>query len=147
MRRNQAYSHLIELVMPRHVRLSIHAHNNAGPKLAISVLPKHKFRPLTSFDGLRLSTENEQYDERHHLHIPTPWHNALVSIDGDETTYVCKAGLVKAEIKREKSVWSDQSGYVEHRERGGRYVLHRVKSTMGPVVECKRPEVDEVAAA
>ena len=42
---------------------------------------------------------------------------------------------------------SHLSGYVEHRERGGRCVLHRAESTMGPVVEIKRPEVDEVAAA
>ena len=48
MRRNQAYSHLVELVMPRQVRLSIHAHNNAGPKFAVSLLPKRTFEPLTS---------------------------------------------------------------------------------------------------
>jgi pyoverdine/dityrosine biosynthesis protein Dit1 len=48
MRRNQAYSHLVELVMPRQVRLSIHAHNNAGPKFAVSLLPKSTFRPLSS---------------------------------------------------------------------------------------------------
>lgn len=48
MRRNQAYSHLVELVMPRQIRLSIHAHNNAGPKFAVSLLPKTIFRPLTS---------------------------------------------------------------------------------------------------
>ena len=63
------------------------------------------------------------------------------------SAYVCKAGLVKAEIEWQQAVWSNQSRYAEHHERGGRYVLHRVNSAVGPMVELARPEVDEVAAA
>jgi pyoverdine/dityrosine biosynthesis protein Dit1 len=128
MARNAAYSSLVEMTMPHHVRLSIHAHNNAGPKFAVSLLTKHKFRPLTSFDGLKLSTNYNQYDERHHLHIPTPWHNCLVEVKDDrDTTYVCKAGLVKAELE-DSSVWSTRSGYVADHPRGGRFVLYRKKA-------------------
>lgn len=77
MHRNQAYSHLVELATPRHVLLSIHAHNNKGPKLAILLLPQATFKPLTSFDGLRITTKYNQYNEKHHLHVPTPWHNFI----------------------------------------------------------------------
>ena len=132
MRRNQAYSHLVELVMPRHVRLSIHAHNNSGPKFAVSLLPNDRFKHLASFDGLRVSHRIVDFEASHHLHIPTPWHNALVQITGDATTYVCKSGLVKAELDREDSTWLTKSGYVHDHERGGRYVLYRSNSTARP---------------
>jgi pyoverdine/dityrosine biosynthesis protein Dit1 len=125
MRRNQAYSHLVELVMPRHVRLSIHAHNNSGPKFAVSLLPNDRFKHLASFDGLRVSHRIVDFEASHHLHIPTPWHNTLVQIEGDNTTYVCKSGLVKAELAREDANWLSKSGYVRDHERGGRYLLYR----------------------
>ncbi|KPI41908.1 Spore wall maturation protein DIT1 [Cyphellophora attinorum] len=149
MARNAAYSSLVELTMPHHVRLSIHAHNNAGPKFAVSLLTKHKFQPLTSFDGLKLSTRYSLYDERHHLHIPTPWHNCLVEVkDGHDTTYVCKAGLVKAELK-ESNVWSPRSGYVADHPRGGRFVLYRkrasrAESVLPRVIVSSEPQAVDV---
>jgi pyoverdine/dityrosine biosynthesis protein Dit1 len=132
MKRNQAYSHLVELVMPRHIRLSIHAHNNSGPKFAISLLPTSKFRHLDSFDTLRPSSRVVDFEARHHLHIPTPWHNTLLQIDGDDKVYVCKAGLIKAELDKEDSIWDAESGYVADHERGGRYILYRSGSTARP---------------
>ena len=140
MRRNQAYSHLVELAMPRHVRLSIHAHNNSGPKFAISMLPNERFQHLASFDGLRVSNRIVNFEASHHLHIPTPWHNALVQIEGDDTTYVCKSGLVKTELDREDSTWLANSGYVPHHERGGRYVLYRAETTPRPSPRAQRSE-------
>ena len=145
MHRNQEYSHLVELAMPRHIRLSIHAHNK-GPKFAISLLPQRSITPLTSFDGLRLSTEYNQYDEMHHLHIPTPWHNCLVQIYGEDAIYVCKAGLVKAELKREDPVWSSKSSYQANHPRGGRYVLYRrAENVKRWVLAPSTPEESEVA--
>lgn len=146
MHRNQAYSHLVELAMPRHVRLSIHAHNNKGPKFAVSLLPQRVFKPLTSFDRLRLSTKYNLYDEKHHLHIPTPWHNCLVQIHGEDANYVCKAGLVKAELALHGSVWSSRSGYKAH-ARGDRYVLYRRGNVRSWVMAPSTPEEDEVAVA
>jgi pyoverdine/dityrosine biosynthesis protein Dit1 len=147
MKRNQAYSHLVEMTMPRHVRLSIHAHNNKGPKFAISLLPRQQFAPLTSFDRLRLSTKYDQYDEKHHLHIPTPWHNCLVEVEGEDAIFVCKAGLVKAELTRHESVWSSKSGFRLDHLRGGRYMLYRKAETgKGVVMAPSTPEEDDVAA-
>lgn len=40
IKRNDAYSNLVELMFPFHLRFSIHAHNNAGPKFGISLLSK-----------------------------------------------------------------------------------------------------------
>ena len=132
MRRNQAYSHLVELAMPRHVRLSIHAHNNSGPKFAISLLPNDRFQHLASFDGLRVSNRIVNFEASHHLHIPTPWHNTLVQINGDDEAYICKSALVKAELEREDSTWLAKSGYIEDHPRGGRYVLYRSETTPRP---------------
>lgn len=146
MHRNQAYSHLVELAMPRHVRLSIHAHNNKGPKFAISLLLQRQFRPLTSFESLRSATQYDHFDERNHLHIPTPWHNCLVQIEGHKIGYVCKAGLVKAELGRADSVWSSKSGFEEDHARGGRYVLRRrADSQRSAVMTPSTPEEDKVA--
>lgn len=133
MHRNAAYSNLVELMLPRHVRLSIHAHNNSGPKFAISLLSQTNFQPLTSFDGLRLSSRDNQYDVRHHLHIPTPWHNCLVEVEGEFVTYVCKAGLVKEELGSADCVWSSRSGYDADHPRGGRYMLYRSGDEEGGV--------------
>lgn len=145
MRRNQAYSHLVELAMPRHVRLSIHAHNNAGPKFAISLLPTSKFRHLDSFDTVGPSNTVD-FEERRHLHIPTPWHSTLVEIDGHDKVYVCKSGLIRAELEREDSEWDAKSGYVAEHERGGRYVLYRTETTArpSPIAEATESESQDL---
>lgn len=38
IRRNDAYSNLVELMFPHHLRISIHAHKNNGPKFGIRVI-------------------------------------------------------------------------------------------------------------
>lgn len=64
MMRNDAYSRMVGILFPLHVRLSIHAHNNSGPKFAIRLLPLEKI--------------NEKLVSDKNLHIPTPWHNVVV---------------------------------------------------------------------
>ena len=64
MKRNEAYSNMVSDLFPLHVRLSIHAHNNSGPKFAIRLLPTDKVSQSLVSDK--------------NLHIPTPWHNAVV---------------------------------------------------------------------
>lgn len=64
MTRNEAYSNMVSDLFPVHVRLSIHAHNNKGPKWAIRLVPTDQVTQLLV---------NHKY-----LHIPTPWHNVVV---------------------------------------------------------------------
>lgn len=72
MRRNDAYSKMVELFFPLHIRVSIHAHDNSGPKYAIRLLPLNKM--------------SSELVEIKNMHIPTPWHNVVVEdLDGKYT--------------------------------------------------------------
>ncbi len=89
MSRNQAYSNLTELLLPNFVRLSIHAHNNAGPKFAIRLLPAKSVRAIDSLET-RLEP-NPVYE----FQLPTPWHNSMVKVEGDEFVYLCRSQLAR----------------------------------------------------
>ncbi|KAI1374201.1 Pyoverdine/dityrosine biosynthesis protein-domain-containing protein [Hypoxylon crocopeplum] len=91
--RNQAYSNLVEMLLPNHVRLSIHAHNNAGPKFGIQL-----FDPLAVRAVESLSPDSCLMTSRDLLHIPTPWHNSVVKVVGSNTLYVTKAKVVREAI-------------------------------------------------
>ncbi|KAB2578597.1 putative pyoverdine dityrosine biosynthesis protein [Lasiodiplodia theobromae] len=80
--RNCAYSNLVELLFPSHVRLSIHAHDNSGPKFAIRLL-----KAIAVED---LETRNAQ-KSLDNYHTPTPWHNCLAYVEGESTPYLIKA--------------------------------------------------------
>lgn len=72
MRRNDAYSQMLSTLLPLHVRLSIHAHDNSGPKFAIRLIPSDKV--------------SEELVSDKNMHIPTPWHNVVVEdINGKYT--------------------------------------------------------------
>ncbi|KAI1384202.1 Pyoverdine/dityrosine biosynthesis protein-domain-containing protein [Hypoxylon trugodes] len=88
--RNQAYSNLVELLYPNHIRLSIHAHNNAGPKFGIQL-----FDPATTQAVESLSPDSGPMVSRDLLHIPTPWHNCVVKVAGDNMLYVTKSKAVR----------------------------------------------------
>lgn len=92
MSRNQAYSNLVELLLPNYVRLSIHAHPNKGPKFAIRLLPKNMVRPIES-----LETRHEQV-AAYEFQIPTPWHNSIIKVEGDELLYLARAEVAKKAI-------------------------------------------------
>ncbi|TKY87447.1 hypothetical protein EX895_004125 [Sporisorium graminicola] len=68
LQRNQAYSKLVEVTFPRAIRLSIHPHNNQGPKFGINLI----------HPSLLFSNVEERLEDERHFHIPTPWHNALL---------------------------------------------------------------------
>lgn len=99
MSRNQAYSNLTELLLPNYVRLSIHAHNNAGPKFAIRLLPANKVRAIDSLET-RLEP-NPVYEYQ----LPTPWHNCMIKVEGDDFMY-----LAKAQVARKAMQSSDFEG-------------------------------------
>jgi pyoverdine/dityrosine biosynthesis protein Dit1 len=91
--RNQAYSNLTELLLPNYVRLSIHAHNNAGPKFAIRLLPANKVRAI---DSLETCLEpNPVYEYQ----LPTPWHNSMIKVEGDEFLYLAKAQVARKALQ------------------------------------------------
>ncbi|GAB1321086.1 cytochrome P450-dit2 [Madurella fahalii] len=88
--RNQAYSNLVEMLFPNHVRLSIHAHNNAGPKFGIQLFDPAKVRAVEA-----LTPDGELMTSLDLLHIPTPWHNSVVQLAGSDTILVTKAKLAR----------------------------------------------------
>ncbi|KAI2469528.1 Pyoverdine/dityrosine biosynthesis protein-domain-containing protein [Annulohypoxylon bovei var. microspora] len=88
--RNQAYSNLVELLFPNHIRLSIHAHNNAGPKFGIQLFDPAVVRAVES-----LSPNSNLMTSRDLLHIPTPWHNSVVKVGSSKVIYVTKAKVVR----------------------------------------------------
>lgn len=123
IQRNQTYSRMVESVMPRHVRLSIHAHDNAGPKFAVRVTPGH-VRHAQSADELVNAGnvgQEDAWDARGTGHIPTPWHNTLVEVETQDgpQMFLCRQSVVKEALKR-----GFEGGYVEH-ERGARYVIRK----------------------
>ncbi|KAL9106116.1 MAG: hypothetical protein Q9227_008816 [Pyrenula ochraceoflavens] len=87
--RNQAYSNLVEMIFPDHLRLSIHAHNNAGPKFGIRLFDKNFACSSTGF------TSNAIQSSQDLLHIPTPWHNCVAQVEGDTMAYIIKSQAVK----------------------------------------------------
>lgn len=87
--RNQGYSNLVELLLPNYVRLSIHAHNNKGPKFAIRLLPEHMVRPIDCLEN-RLEPV-----AAYEFQIPTPWHNCMIKVEGDELIYLARSAVAK----------------------------------------------------
>ncbi|KAI9320353.1 Pyoverdine/dityrosine biosynthesis protein-domain-containing protein, partial [Zopfochytrium polystomum] len=65
--RNRAYSAMVALVYPLHIRISIHPHPNAGPKFGIRLI-----HPTYLYRGEQAAAKIELF------HTPTPWHNCIV---------------------------------------------------------------------
>lgn len=126
IQRNQTYSRLLQAILPDNVRLSIHAHDNAGPKFAVRVLP-WKIQYLDSVDSLvnasKMSSKDNEFSlSQQTLHIPTPWHNTLVDVYNDSCnhrTFLIKARLVVETIAQGLLY----GGYDRHHPRGGRFLL------------------------
>ncbi|KAK1978786.1 pyoverdine/dityrosine biosynthesis protein [Colletotrichum cereale] len=91
--RNQSYSNLVELLLPNHVRLSIHAHNNAGPKFGIQLFDPAVVRAVEG-----LSPDGTPMASRDLLHIPTPWHNCVAEVEGSPHLLVTKASVPREAI-------------------------------------------------
>lgn len=89
--RNQAYSNLVELFFPVHIRLSIHAHVNSGPKFGISLFDRSKTRVIDDLHDLT-SIAKPSHDL---LHIPTPWHNCVFQVSQSDLTYITKSRVIK----------------------------------------------------
>lgn len=94
IKRNDAYSNLVELLFPHHMRLSIHAHTNSGPKFGIRLISGEECKIIKALD----SNAEPSFEDL--LHIPTPWHNAIVQIEGDSMYYLTKSKIVTDAIEQ-----------------------------------------------
>jgi hypothetical protein len=133
MSRNQAYSNLTELLLPNYVRLSIHAHNNAGPKFAVRLLPADKVRAIDSLETCQ--EPNPVYE----FQLPTPWHNTMIKVEGDEFLY-----LGRSQIARKALESPDYSGSWVDGPDGSYFSLKRTTGTAAeaaPVIKLAIPEV------
>ncbi|GAB0134077.1 hypothetical protein EsDP_00002462 [Epichloe bromicola] len=101
---------MIQILFPYHVRLSIHAHDNSGPKFGIQMLGKGVVpTDVLPPDG----TDMDCCDK---LHVPTPWHNCIVEIHGDPNLYITKSSVARSALSSGDYVGklhesSDQGGY------------------------------------
>lgn len=93
IKRNEAYSNLVELMYPFYVRLSIHAHNNSGPKFGIRMLSHKECKIVRS---LKHSDATPVFDDL--LHIPTPWHNCVIKVRNEELYYIGKSEVAAKAI-------------------------------------------------
>lgn len=117
IKRNDAYSNLVELIFPHHMRLSIHAHTNSGPKFGIKVISPDQCQTVRSFEDI----EEPTYEDL--LHIPTPWHNCVVKINGKRYV-LTKASIVKEALEKGtyRGEWVDTC--LESGE-GGHFVIKK----------------------
>ncbi|CCD22581.1 Dit1p NDAI_0A04240 [Naumovozyma dairenensis CBS 421] len=123
IRRNDAYSNLVELIFPHHMRLSIHAHTNSGPKFGIKVISSDQCKIIKTFDGFE---EEPKFEDL--LHIPTPWHNCVVKVKGSESTraqfYLTKSKVIK-EAMDNGMFDGGWKGTVFEKGEGGHFVVQR----------------------
>lgn len=128
IKRNDAYSNLVELLFPHHLRISIHAHKNSGPKFGIKVISQNQCRMVKDLNDIQEPTFEDL------LHIPTPWHNCIVKVvensddSNGEQYYLTKSKVIKEAIAagKFKGEWKD-SCFI--RGEGGHYVIARDKVT------------------
>ncbi|KAF2967246.1 hypothetical protein GQX73_g6311 [Xylaria multiplex] len=123
MARNQAYSNLLELLFPNYIRLSVHAHNNRGPKFGIRLFPRHRVRVIDDIDCRHECVS--MYD----FQTPTPWHSSIVKVKGDEIIYLMKASVARQAIASGRYT----GGWVDDVDKGGYYLLQEAD----PVVPAK----------
>lgn len=117
IRRNDAYSNLVELIFPHHMRLSIHAHTNSGPKFGIKVISSDQCQIVKSLSDI----EEPKFEDL--LHIPTPWHNCVVKLNNGQY-FLTKSKVVKDAMESGlyEGEWKDTR--LESGE-GGYYVISK----------------------
>ncbi|KAJ8133284.1 hypothetical protein O1611_g338 [Lasiodiplodia mahajangana] len=118
MARNQAYSNLLELLFPDFIRLSIHAHDNQGPKFGVRLFPRNRVRAIDDLDG------RHEPVPLYNFQLPTPWHNCIVKVTGDDILYLVKASVARQAIDggRYAGAWTEN-----HDEEGsGHFSLREV---------------------
>lgn len=122
IKRNDAYSNLVELAFPHHMRLSIHAHTNSGPKFGIKIISHEQCKTVKSLD----SNEEPEFEDL--LHIPTPWHNCVIKLEESDQYYLVKSKIVADAIKNGlyEGKWRDTS--ISDGE-GGHFIIKKRATT------------------
>lgn len=95
IKRNEAYSNLVELMYPFHLRLSIHAHCNSGPKFGIRLLSNKSCKIIRS---LKDSDATPVFEDL--LHIPTPWHNCVIKVKNEDNYFIGKSEVALKAISK-----------------------------------------------
>lgn len=98
IKRNDAYSNLVELVFPFDLRLSIHCHDNSGPKFAVRLL--NDCRVIESINDFNYPQTADL------LHVPTPWHNSIVKFEGTGGYFVVKRSKIDEGVDQGKGTAS-----------------------------------------
>jgi hypothetical protein len=111
--RNQAYSNMLELLLPNFVRLSIHAHSNRGPKFGICLFPRNTVRAIDSMIDRHALCPSYEFQ------VPTPWHNSIIKVEGDDIIYLGKAEIVHKAIEN----GDFDGGWEEDENEGGHFIL------------------------
>ncbi|QLG72751.1 hypothetical protein HG535_0D04600 [Zygotorulaspora mrakii] len=119
IKRNDAYSNLVELVFPHHMRLSIHAHTNSGPKFGVKVISMEQCMIVKSLN----SGQEPKFEDL--LHIPTPWHNCVALLDNNQYV-LTKSKIVKEAILNGTYEGEWQNTCLDTGE-GGFYVIKKRK--------------------
>ncbi|SCU88679.1 LANO_0D02784g1_1 [Lachancea nothofagi CBS 11611] len=116
IKRNDSYSNLVELIFPRHMRFSIHAHTNAGPKFGVKIISSKQCKTVKSLDA----QDEPSFEDL--LHIPTPWHNCVLKLDDDY--FLAKSKMVVDAITSGlyEGQWSEGC---DEDDLGGHYVMRR----------------------
>lgn len=117
--RNQAYSNLLELLLPNYVRLSIHAHSNRGPKFGVCLFPRDRIRPIDSIIDRHAICPSYEFQ------VPTPWHNSIIKIAGDDMVYLGKAEIVHKAIEQ----GDYEGGWVDDIVDGGHFSIQSTVAT------------------
>ena len=113
-------------MFPHHIRLSIHAyvhsnvgvtltcrHPNSGPKFGIQM-----FDAAVRATNV-LSPDGDVMSSLDLLHVPTPWHNCVVEIQGHPFLYVTKSRVVHEALDSGEF----SGGAVDDDEQGGYFKL------------------------
>jgi hypothetical protein len=111
--RNQAYSNMLELLLPTYIRLSIHAHSNRGPKFAICLLPRTRVRAIDTV------ANRHELSPSYEFQVPTPWHNSIIVIDKNDMLYLGKAEIVQKALDS----GDFEGGWVDDQALGGHFRL------------------------
>lgn len=127
IKRNDAYSNLVDLVFPHHMRFSIHAHINSGPKFGIKLVPSDVCKSIKSMDEL-IAPNFEDY-----LHIPTPWHNCVIRYADQKKLFFGRSSIVAEAVMSKAYIGK----MVEDRYGG---ILYELRDR-GIYEECKYDDV------
>ena len=98
------------------------SHNNQGPKFGIRLLSAQTVRPLALLSPELEPATAAANGQSDILHIPTPWHNAILEIEGHDTRYIVKSKIVLKALKSQVYL----GGWVKDGQcRSGRFVLRK----------------------